>query len=51
MMNLTLDIMAAFVRCRYKAFLKCTEQTGVVTDYELLDRELAEAYRKKAVSS
>ena len=23
-MYITLDLMAAFVRCRYKAFLKCT---------------------------
>ena len=23
-MYLTLDVMAAFVRCRYKAFLKCS---------------------------
>ena len=27
-MQLTLDLMEAFVRCRYKAFLKITDQTG-----------------------
>ncbi len=48
-MPVTFDLVAAFVRCRYKAFLKCTGETGTVTDYELLERELAEAYRQKAI--
>ena len=46
-MGLTLDLMRAFVRCRYKAFLKCTGQTGSPTDYELLDNRLAGAYQEK----
>lgn len=49
-MQITLDLMAAFVRCRYKAFLKYTGQAGVLTEYELLEKELAEDYREKAVS-
>jgi predicted RecB family nuclease len=49
-MNMTLDLMAAFVRCRYKAFLKCTGEAGSVTEYERLERELAEAYQEKAIA-
>ena len=48
-MDLTLDLMRAFVRCRYKAFLKCTGQTGSPTEYELLESRLAGAYQEKAV--
>lgn len=50
-MYLTLDLMAAFVRCRYKAFLKCSGQAGVATEYELLHRELADKYREAAIQS
>jgi predicted RecB family nuclease len=49
-MNMTLDLMAAFVRCRYKAFLQCTGEAGSVTEYELLERKLAETYRDKAIA-
>ena len=48
-MGVTLDIMDAFVRCRYKAFLKCTGQAGSPTEYELLERRLADAYQEKAI--
>jgi len=41
--------MGAFVRCRYKAFLKCTDQTGSPTEYELLESRLAVVYQEKAV--
>ena len=48
-MKLTLDLMEAFVRCRYKAFLKLTEQTGSPTEYGLLEKRLADAYQEKAI--
>ena len=49
-MNMTLDLMAAFINCRYKAFLQCTRERGTVTPYELLERDMADAYRKEAIS-
>jgi predicted RecB family nuclease len=49
-MLLALDTIASFARCRYKAFLKCTGEAGVATDYELLQRELADAYQEKAIA-
>ena len=48
-MKLTLDLMDAFVRCRYKAFLKCTGQAGFHTDYELLENRQADVYQEKAI--
>ena len=48
-MGLTLDIMEAFVRCRYKAFMKLTDQIGSPTEYESLERRLADAYQEKAM--
>ena len=48
-MKLTLDLMEAFVRCRYKAFLKSTNQTGSPAEYELLERKLGDAYQEKAI--
>jgi predicted RecB family nuclease len=41
--------MEAFVRCHYKAFLKCTGETGSITEYELLDNRLADEFRLKAI--
>ena len=49
-MYITLDLMAAFIRCRYKAFLRCTGDSGVATEYELLQRELADEYQEKAIA-
>jgi len=40
--------MGAFVRCRYKAFLKCTGQTGSPAEYELLENRLTDVYQEKA---
>ncbi len=48
-MGLTLDLMGAFVRCRYKAFLKCTHEVGSITEYELLEGRLANEYRTNAI--
>ncbi len=48
-MGLTLGLMEAFIRCRYKAFLKCTGQTSSPTEYELLENRLVDAYQDKAV--
>jgi hypothetical protein len=36
-------------RCRYKAFLKGTDQTGSPTEYESLERRLLDAYQGKAI--
>jgi hypothetical protein len=41
-MGLALDLIEAFVRCRYKAFLKYTGQTGSPTEYELLESKLVD---------
>ena len=49
-MQITLNLMSAFVRCRYKAFLKCTGETGIVTEYECLRQQLADEYQQKATS-
>lgn len=48
-MRLTSELMEAFVHCRYKAFLKCTGETGPATEYELLERRLADAYQEKGI--
>ena len=48
-MGLTLHLIGAFVRCRYKAFLKCTGQTGSPIEYELLESRLTDAYQEKAI--
>lgn len=48
-MKLTSDLMEAFVRCRYKAFLKCTDKVGSITEYELLASKLADEYQPKAI--
>ena len=43
-MTVTLDLMSAFVACRYKAYLKCIGKTGNVTEYETLQQQLAGEY-------
>ena len=48
-MGLTLDTIGAFVRCRYKAFLKSAGQTGSPTEYEILESRLADAFQETAV--
>ena len=47
-MLITLDLMSAFVRCRYQAYLKCTGEAGEASGYALLQRELASDYEQKA---
>jgi len=48
-MKLTLDLLDSFVRCRYKAFLKCTGEVGSVSEYELLETRLVDVYQEKAI--
>lgn len=47
-MKITSDLIEAFVRCRYKAYLKCTSQQGSATEFDSLERRLAHAYEEKA---
>ena len=49
-MLLTLEIITAFVRCRYKAFLKCMGEVKVATEYESLERDLAGEYQAQAIA-
>ena len=46
----TVDLMAAFVRCHYKAQLKCTGEVGASTEFELLERALSTEYHEKAIA-
>lgn len=48
--HMTLDLVAAFVRCRYNAFLKHAGEAGTVTEYETLERELADEYRRQGLA-
>jgi len=48
-MRMTLNLLDAFARCPQKAFLKCTGETGHVTEYEVLTQQAAEAYQRKCV--
>ena len=47
-MLITLDLMSAFVRCRYQAYLKCTGEVGEASGYASLQRKLASDYEQKA---
>src|SRR5438067_1687746 len=47
---LTDEIVAAFLKCRYKAFLKLQGVDGVTSDYETWQSRLAEQYRSAALS-
>ena len=48
-MHLTLELMEAFVHCRYKTFLKCAGDVGTPTEYEVLERTLSGEYGPKAM--
>ena len=50
-MLIALDLMSAFVRCRYQAYLKCTGEVGEASGYALLQRELASDYEQKACAN
>ena len=42
------DIFAAFLKCRYKAYLKLAGQAGEPSDYERLQARLTQLYRAEA---
>lgn len=48
-MSLTLELMEAFVGCHYKAYLKYTGEGGSITEYQLLEKRLVDAYQEKAI--
>jgi predicted RecB family nuclease len=48
-MPVTVDLMAAFMQCPYKAFLKHAGEAGMVSEYEALDRNLADEYRRQGL--
>ena len=44
---ITDDVIDAFIKCKYKAFLKYNDKYGSKTDFEILERELLTAYKSK----
>ena len=41
------EIILSFLNCRYKAFLKYKHELGIKTEYEILENELMEMYKRK----
>src|SRR5881296_1373170 len=44
------DIFSAFLKCKYKAYLKLAGQAGETSDYERLEIRLTQQYRAEARS-
>src|SRR4051794_33890338 len=44
------DIFSAFLKCKYKAYLKLAAQAGETSDYERLEIRLTQQYRAEARS-
>jgi predicted RecB family nuclease len=42
------ELFAAFLNCKYKAYLKVTGVTGSVSEYEIMETSLEEEYRRRA---